>query len=672
MILLLVWMGSLLSLSCISEYNGISPDPTKIHYPIGLAVHPSGRFLYVANSNFDLAYTGGTLMVFDTAEDEEITSDLLGVKTTYKTLKQVAGTTVEIGSFAGELLLSRDGRRGYVSIRNDSREGGAIGFSEVMYFDIDPEKTDATHLSCSQKPIPKERSGGVGAEGKFELEPAPRCGDENKIFLLGKRCETDADCVFARQERCLRDTATGLGDGVGYCTTNFYPYGLALGSVCTARRTCKADGDCACSADDQQKGLCKADERCDVGRCVAGCAGDAQCPEGQRCAFGRCHYKRPSDKGCQQDNQCLAEERCENARCVTRICTVATDCPSGLTCLSGKCGRKLCSVDLECPQNTRCDEGRCVEGCIDNTSCATGETCDGGRCQTPLDENARYCEADSDCASYESCKDARLFASLLEQGGYASLDLSKLSLPSTSQDRREMGLVVDKTELGLPLGMTGIALLPNHTDLGGKGELFLVSRQSNRVYALPLKDTPLLSRDIGQVLFTNVDMTAPPSTTVQADMRGITAAINRKHGWARLYVASRLPSVVLVYDLLRERPDMPLTMRLVATLPVGTEPAQLVYRHRPAPYPDLLYVVSSRRGRVDVIDVEAMQTIYQIPLGERPYFLTIYDPPAGTPNPKPRAYVANFLNTIISIIDLNSHQVIGLVKGIDTTLKVTP
>jgi hypothetical protein len=164
-----------------------------------------------------------------------------------------------------------------------------------------------------------------------------------------------------------------------------------------------------------------------------------------------------------------------------------------------------------------------------------------------------------------------------------------------------MGIVANKESLGLPLGMTGIALLPNHTDLGGKGELFLVSRQSNRVYALPLKDTPLLPRDIGQVVFTNVDMTAPPSTTIQADMRGITAAINRKHGWARLYVASRLPSVVLVYDLLRERPDSPLTMRLVATLPVGTEPAQLLYRHRPAPYPDSVVcgVFTARSCRCD-------------------------------------------------------------------------
>lgn len=672
MILLLAWMGTLFSFSCVSEYNGISPDPTKIHYPIGLAVHPSGRFLYIANSNFDLAYTGGTLMVFDTAEDEEVTGDLLGVKTTYKTLKQVAGTTVEIGSFAGEVLLSRDGRRGFVSIRNDSREGGAIGFSEILHFGIDPDKRGAEHLSCSQKAIPKEKSGGVGAEGKFEVDPAPRCGDENKIFLLGKRCETDADCVFARQERCLRDSATGLGEGVGYCTTNFYPYGLVIGAVCTARRTCKVDNDCVCSADDQQKGACKAGERCDVGRCVAGCVGDTQCPEGQSCSFGRCRTKRPTGKPCQQDSACLAEERCEGGRCVTRTCVAPTDCPIGLACFAGRCARKLCAVDLDCPQGTRCDEGRCIEGCTDSTSCAEGEICESGHCRTAMAEVPRYCEGDGDCASYESCKDTRLFASLLEQGGYADLDLSKLSLPATSQDRREMGSIANKESLGLPLGMTGIALLPNHTDLGGKGELFLVSRQSNRVYALPLKDTPLLPRDIGQVVFTNVDMTAPPSTTIQADMRGITAAINRKHGWARLYVASRLPSVVLVYDLLRERPDSPLTMRLVATLPVGTEPAQLLYRHRPAPYPDLLYVVSSRRGRVDVIDVEAMQTIYQIPVGERPYFMAIYDPPAGTPNPKPRAYVANFLNTLISIIDLNSHQVIGALRGIDTTLKVTP
>lgn len=672
MILSLGLMGMFFSISCISEYEGISPDPTLIHYPIGLAVHPSGRYLYVANSNFDLAFTGGTLMVFDTAEDEEITSDFLGVKTTYKTLKRMEGSTVEIGSFAGQMLLSKDGTRGYLAVRNDRREGGAIGFSEIMYFDINVDKTGAEHLSCAQKAIAKENTGGVGAEGKYDIEPAPRCGDQNKVFLLGNRCESDSDCVFARQERCLRDTLTGQGTGTGYCSTNFYPYGLSLASVCTARRTCLQDSDCACSAEAKQSGLCQADERCDSGRCTAGCASDTDCAEGQTCSLGRCRYKLPSGKACTTDTQCLIEERCENSVCVTRTCTAATECPSEYACVSGKCTRKACTQDIDCPTGTRCDNARCVEGCSTSGACGQGEACENGRCRVPLPDKTPYCEDNTDCASYEQCKEKRLFASLLEQGGYASLDLEKLTLPSTSIERRELGLIEDKTALGLPLGMTGITLLPNHTELGGHGELFLVSRQSNRVYALPLKDQELVTRDIGQVLFSNTDMVIPPSTTVQADMRGLAVAINKKHGWARLYVSSRLPSVVLVYDLIRERPDLPLTMRLVATLPVGAEPAHLVYRHRPAPYPDLLYVVCSRRGRVDVIDVEAMQTIYQIPVGERPYFMAIHDPPAGTPNPKPRAYIANFLNTTISIVDLNNHQVVGLVKGIDTTLRVNP
>jgi len=63
-----------------------------IHYPIGLASDPSGDFVYVANSNFDLAYSHGSVVA-------------LSVDT--HTL--VSQTAVQVPSFGGELLMQPRG-----------------------------------------------------------------------------------------------------------------------------------------------------------------------------------------------------------------------------------------------------------------------------------------------------------------------------------------------------------------------------------------------------------------------------------------------------------------------------------------------------------------------------------------------------------------------------------
>lgn len=55
----------LASTGCYSNDNGLKPPGNQLYYPTGLAVSPGGSALYVANSDFDLQYTGGTLQVYD-------------------------------------------------------------------------------------------------------------------------------------------------------------------------------------------------------------------------------------------------------------------------------------------------------------------------------------------------------------------------------------------------------------------------------------------------------------------------------------------------------------------------------------------------------------------------------------------------------------------------------
>jgi hypothetical protein len=50
---------------CYSTGDGTAPPLDSIYFPVGLAVSPGGHVLYVANSDFDLQYNGGTLQSYD-------------------------------------------------------------------------------------------------------------------------------------------------------------------------------------------------------------------------------------------------------------------------------------------------------------------------------------------------------------------------------------------------------------------------------------------------------------------------------------------------------------------------------------------------------------------------------------------------------------------------------
>jgi hypothetical protein len=51
--------------ACYSTGNGTAPPGNQMYYPVGLAVSAGGNVLYVANSDFDLQYNGGTVQSYD-------------------------------------------------------------------------------------------------------------------------------------------------------------------------------------------------------------------------------------------------------------------------------------------------------------------------------------------------------------------------------------------------------------------------------------------------------------------------------------------------------------------------------------------------------------------------------------------------------------------------------
>lgn len=145
---------------CYSAADGTAPPPKALYYPVGLAVSQSGNALYVANSDFDLQWNGGTLQVYDLASirADVLTSmtnpDALGAKLVRGPTGTGANCAVEpplykpdqsgqrqplgetcappvhsepyvrdsaiIGAFATDLQLSNDKKRIYVPVRGNA------------------------------------------------------------------------------------------------------------------------------------------------------------------------------------------------------------------------------------------------------------------------------------------------------------------------------------------------------------------------------------------------------------------------------------------------------------------------------------------------------------------------------------------------------------------------
>lgn len=145
--------------ACGVDETGIDPPNDELYYPLSLAAHPDGRFLYVANAVFDRAYNAGTLSVLDT-----------------HTRRLVPEGSVRIGLFAGEMVVGRplDERCegacptvGYVT----SREDQALTFFELE--SRSPDEVPA--VRCGQGS--SQTCGGAAHIRRFtsetKLSPSP-------------------------------------------------------------------------------------------------------------------------------------------------------------------------------------------------------------------------------------------------------------------------------------------------------------------------------------------------------------------------------------------------------------------------------------------------------------------------------------------------------------------
>jgi DNA-binding beta-propeller fold protein YncE len=105
---------------CAAEQAGIPPPQDKLYFPTGLALDPSGRWLYVTNANADLRYNAGTLMSLDVAGAPDCTRDPVGPALENCDEGPLIVDQRDIGSFAGEIEIRSDGKRIYFPTRGDT------------------------------------------------------------------------------------------------------------------------------------------------------------------------------------------------------------------------------------------------------------------------------------------------------------------------------------------------------------------------------------------------------------------------------------------------------------------------------------------------------------------------------------------------------------------------
>lgn len=110
------------------RYEEPLPRRDRLNFPIGLALHPGGEYLYVVNSNFDSRYSpaqGGTVSVVDTQ--------------TFAILEQ--GSPF-IASFGGAIALNDEASKAYVT----TRSGDNLVVLDVM--------EDGKRLGCEDSSDP--------------------------------------------------------------------------------------------------------------------------------------------------------------------------------------------------------------------------------------------------------------------------------------------------------------------------------------------------------------------------------------------------------------------------------------------------------------------------------------------------------------------------------------
>ena len=187
------------------SYQEPLPRRDRLNFPIGLEIHPNGRYLYVVNANFDARYDddlGGTVSVVDTQD---------------YTLKPQA--TPYLPSFGGHIELNEGATKAYVTARH---------LDTLAVFDVlhgHPSYPDGAALFCLRPDVYERYSReALGLEARPEDEgwELGELGLEGWELLEeeGELRSDPADCLVRR-----------VPDVVGGQMLPADPFGLAVTTI---------------------------------------------------------------------------------------------------------------------------------------------------------------------------------------------------------------------------------------------------------------------------------------------------------------------------------------------------------------------------------------------------------------------------------------------------------
>ncbi len=147
-----------LGLTACVDYEAPLPRRDRLHFPVGLALHPSGDHLYVVNSNFDSRYEagrGGTVSVIDT-----------------RTLQLQPERSPFIPSFGSQIRLNADATRAYVATRQgDTIVALSVSASGDSVACAQPDGALSSDPSaCLVRRVPDTRSGARVPADPFALD----------------------------------------------------------------------------------------------------------------------------------------------------------------------------------------------------------------------------------------------------------------------------------------------------------------------------------------------------------------------------------------------------------------------------------------------------------------------------------------------------------------------
>lgn len=151
------------SSACYKSTTGPDPDDHAFYYPVGVALSPSGNFLFVANSNFDLRFNAGTVQALrlhagagrpGIIDEAKKCAAGNGTACTGANIGQFVQADVRVGAFAADLRVIP---RGVPSIANGGRILVPVrGDASLTAIDYDENADGGITLRCTGAANPND------------------------------------------------------------------------------------------------------------------------------------------------------------------------------------------------------------------------------------------------------------------------------------------------------------------------------------------------------------------------------------------------------------------------------------------------------------------------------------------------------------------------------------